>query len=255
MWDILPVTGYGINNMLIIPAIDLRGGRCVRLTRGSFDEETVYFDDPVEPAMRWQREGAEYLHVVDLDGALEGEPKNLKELGRIAAAVDMPVEFGGGIRTPETVRHVLDMGVDRVILGTRAVDSPELIEALCAKHPGRIAVGLDQRDGKVAVKGWVESSDLSFVEVARRVESFGPRALIFTDISRDGMLQGPNVELLNELLDAVDVPVIASGGVTTLDDVKSIAGLLVEGAIIGKALYSGAIKLPEAIEASRSGRR
>ncbi len=236
--------------MLIIPAVDMRGGRCVRLTRGSFGEETVYFDDPVEPALKWQQQGAGYLHVVDLDGALQGEPKNIKELGRIIKAVDIPVQFGGGVRTAETAGQVLDMGVDRVILGTGAVDSPELIEELCARHPGRVAIGIDQRGGKVAIKGWVESSELSFIDLARRVEAFGPRAIIFTDISRDGMLQGPNVELLEELLDAVKVPVIISGGVTTLEDVKTLSGLPVEGAIIGKALYTGAIGLPEAIEAS-----
>lgn len=238
--------------MLIIPAVDIRGGRCVRLTRGRFEEETVYFADPVEPALKWQQEGAEYLHVVDLDGALEGEPKNLESLRRIVEAADIPIQFGGGIRTFETARQVLDMGVDRIILGTKAIDSPELIKTLCAGFPGRIAVGLDQRDGKVAVKGWVESSELSFIEAAKQVEVFGPRALIFTDISRDGMLQGPNIGLLKELLDAVKVPVIVSGGVTTLDDIKALMGLSVEGAIIGKALYTGAVSLSRAIEVSKT---
>ncbi len=238
--------------MLIIPAVDIRGGRCVRLTRGRFEEETVYFTDPVEPALKWQQEGAEYLHVVDLDGALEGEPKNLESLRRIVEAVDIPIQFGGGIRTFETARQVLDMGVDRIILGTKAIDSPELIKTLCAGFPGRIAVGLDQRDGKVAVKGWVESSELSFIDAAKQVEVFGPRALIFTDISRDGMLQGPNIGLLKELLGAVNVPVIASGGVTTLDDIKALMGLSVEGAIIGKALYTGAVSLSRAIEVSKT---
>ncbi|MCB7129255.1 MAG: 1-(5-phosphoribosyl)-5-[(5-phosphoribosylamino)methylideneamino]imidazole-4-carboxamide isomerase [Candidatus Brocadiales bacterium] len=238
--------------MLIIPAVDIRGGRCVRLTRGSFEEETVYFADPVEPALKWQQGGAEYLHVVDLDGALEGEPKNLKELARIIKAVDIPIQFGGGIRTLETARQILDMGVDRVILGTQVVDAPELIKTLCVEFPGRIAVGLDQREGKVAVKGWVESSGLSFLDAAKQVEIFSPRALIFTDISRDGTLQGPNIELLKELLGAVKVPVIASGGVSTLDDVKALSKLPVEGAIIGKALYSGAVNLPEAIAASKT---
>lgn len=239
-------------HMLIIPAIDLRGGRCVRLTRGRFEEETVYFTDPVEPALKWQQEGAEYLHIVDLDGALEGEPKNLKELRRIVEAVDIPIQFGGGIRTPETAQQVLDIGVDRVIMGTKAVDSPELIRDLCAKHPGRIAVGLDQKGGKIAVKGWVESSKHSFIEAAKQVELFGPRAFIFTDISRDGMLQGPNIDLLKELLEAVEVPVIVSGGITTLDDIKTLMELPVEGAIIGKALYTGAISLPEAVGVSRT---
>lgn len=236
--------------MLIIPAIDLRGGRCVRLTRGRFEEETVYFNDPVQPALKWQREGAEYLHVVDLDGALEGEPRNLEVLRRIVEVVDTPIQFGGGIRSLETVRQVLDMGVDRVILGTKAVDSPELIEELCAKYPGRVAVGLDQRAGKVAVKGWVQSSELSFIEVAKQVEKFKPRAIIFTDISRDGMLQGPNIDLLKELLEAVKVPVIVSGGIATLDDIKALSELPVEGAIIGKALYTGTISLSKAIEVS-----
>ncbi len=238
--------------MLIIPAVDIKGGRCVRLTRGRFEEETVYFTDPVEPALKWQQEGAEYLHVVDLDGALEGEPKNLESLRRIVEAVDIPIQFGGGIRTFETARQVLDMGVDRIILGTKVVDSPELIKTLCAGFPGRIAAGLDQRDGKVAVKGWVESSELSFIEAAKQVEVFGPRALIFTDISRDGMLQGPNIGLLKELLGAVNMPVVVSGGVTTLDDIKALMGLSVEGAIIGKALYTGAVSLSRAIEVSKT---
>ncbi|MFQ5956518.1 MAG: 1-(5-phosphoribosyl)-5-[(5-phosphoribosylamino)methylideneamino]imidazole-4-carboxamide isomerase [Candidatus Brocadiales bacterium] len=238
--------------MLIIPAIDLRGGRCVRLTRGRFEEETVYFADPVQPALKWQQAGAEYLHVVDLDGALGGEPRNLDVLGRIVEAVDVPIQFGGGIRTLEVARQIMDMGVDRVILGTKAVDSPELISGLCARYPGRVAVGLDQRGGKVAVKGWVESSQLSFIEVAKQVEGFRPRALIFTDISRDGMLEGPNIDVLKELLDAVKVPVIVSGGIATLDDIKALLELPVEGAIIGKALYTGAISLSKAIETSRT---
>ena len=238
--------------MLIIPAIDLRGGRCVRLTRGRFEEETVYFADPVEAALKWRQGGAEYLHVVDLDGALEGEPKNLEELRRIVEAVDVPIQLGGGIRTLETAQHILAMGVDRVILGTKAIDSPQLIKELCIKNPGRIAVGLDQKGGKVAVKGWVESSKLSFIEAAKQVELFGPRAFIFTDISRDGMLQGPNIDLLKELLKAVEVSVIVSGGITTLDDIKALLELPVEGAIIGKALYTGAISLPEAIKTSKT---
>lgn len=238
--------------MFIIPAIDIRKGRCVRLTRGHFDEETVYFTDPVQPALRWQQEGAEYLHVVDLDGALAGEPKNLETLRRIVNAVDTPIQFGGGIRTVETAHKILDMGVDRVILGTSAADSPNLIKTLCAKYPGRIAVGLDQREGKLAVKGWVESSELSFIQVAKQVERFGPRVLIFTDISRDGMLQGPNLELLKELLEAVELPIIASGGIATLDDVRTLSKLPVEGAIIGKALYSGTISLSRAIEVSKA---
>ncbi|MFQ5861915.1 MAG: 1-(5-phosphoribosyl)-5-[(5-phosphoribosylamino)methylideneamino]imidazole-4-carboxamide isomerase [Candidatus Brocadiales bacterium] len=238
--------------MLIIPAIDLRGGRCVRLTRGRFEEETVYFADPVQPALKWQREGAEYLHVVDLDGALEGKPRNLEVLRRIVEAVDIPIQFGGGIRAVDVARQVLELGVDRVILGTKAVDSPELVRGLCARYPDRVAVGLDQRGGRVAVKGWVESSELSFIEVAKRVEGFKPRALIFTDISRDGMLGGPNMDLLKELLEAVKVPIIVSGGIATLDDIKALLELPVEGAIIGKALYTGAISLSKAIEASRT---
>lgn len=232
--------------MLVIPAVDIRGGRCVRLTQGRFEEETVYYDDPVQAAQHWQDQGAEYLHVVDLDGALTGEPKNIEILGRILEAVDIPLEFGGGIRTEEVAGKVLKMGTDRVILGTRVVDCPELIERLCLKNPGRVAVSLDYRGGRVAVKGWVESSQKELLEVAREVEKARPRAIIFTDITRDGTLKGPDIDFLKELLKMVSVPVIVSGGIASLEHLRALSLLPIEGVVVGKALYSGAIRLAEA---------
>ncbi len=238
--------------MLVIPAIDIIGGKCVRLTQGRFEEETVYYDDPVEAVLMWQAQGAQYLHVVDLDGAREGEPKNLDSLQRILQSAKIPVEFGGGIRTKETATQILGLGIDRVVLGTKAVDSPGLVEELCKEYPRSIAIGLDHRAGQVAIKGWLEVSEFSLIDLARRIEKAGPRAFIVTDISRDGTLQGPDMTLLRQLLQDIKTPVIASGGIASLEHLKALSLLGVEGAIVGKALYTGAIRLPEAIEACKA---
>ncbi|HHT9120864.1 MAG TPA: 1-(5-phosphoribosyl)-5-[(5-phosphoribosylamino)methylideneamino]imidazole-4-carboxamide isomerase [Candidatus Hypogeohydataceae bacterium YC41] len=235
--------------MLIIPAIDLSGGRCVRLTQGRFEEETVYYDDPVQAALAWQAQGAQYLHVVDLDGARQGEPKNLDSLKRILQSVKIPVQFGGGIRTKEIATRILGMGLDRVILGTKVVDSPELVEELCKEYPGCIAISLDHKAGRIAVKGWLEVSEYALVDLARQIEKATPRAFIVTDISRDGTLQGPDTLPLKQLLQNIKTPVIASGGIASLEHLRTLSALGVEGAIVGKALYTGAVRLPEAIEA------
>lgn len=238
--------------MLVIPAIDLSGGRCVRLTQGRFNEETVYYDDPVEAALTWQAQGAQYLHVVDLDGAREGEPKNLNSLKRILQSVKVPLQFGGGIRTKERAVQLLEMGLDRVILGTKVVDSPELVEELCKKYPEGIAISLDHKAGRIAVKGWLEVSKFSLVELAQRIERLKPRAFIVTDISRDGTLKGPDTILLKQLIQSIKTPVIASGGIASLEHLRALSLLGVGGAIVGKALYTGTLKLPEAIEACKS---
>lgn len=232
---------------VVIPAIDLRGGRCVRLVQGRADAETVYADDPVEVARRFAAAGVRRLHVVDLDGAFAGLPKNLDIVTRIVQAVDVPVQLGGGVRDLAAVDEVLRRGVRWVILGTAAVEQPELVAEACRRHPGRVLVGIDARDGEVAVRGWMEGSGKDAVELALEMRRLGVEEIIFTDIARDGMLQGPNVEALRRMA-GTGLRVIASGGVSSLDDVKTLAGIGgVSGIIIGKALYAGAVRLEEAL--------
>ena len=232
--------------MLIIPAIDLKGGKCVRLTQGQKDAETVFSDDPVEMAKSWEDQGADYLHVVDLDGAFEGIPKNLTIVEQIIKQIKVPIEFGGGLRTTRSIKTMLDLGTDRVIVGTKAIDSPSWVDELCKTFPGRIAVGIDAKNGKVAVKGWTSLCEWTAIDFAREIEKVSPCAIIFTDISKDGMLQGPNTSSLKELLLAVKTPVIASGGISSLKDIEALSHLPIAGMIIGKALYTGRIKLSEA---------
>ncbi|MCF6147958.1 MAG: 1-(5-phosphoribosyl)-5-[(5-phosphoribosylamino)methylideneamino]imidazole-4-carboxamide isomerase [Candidatus Kuenenia sp.] len=232
--------------MIIFPAIDLKDGKCVRLTQGKKDEETVFSDNPVDMAKSWEGQGAQYLHVVDLDGAFEGLPKNLSTVEQIVNSIKIPIEFGGGLRTAESVKTVLDLGAERVIIGTKAIDSPSWVGELCSAFPGRIAVGIDAKNGKVAVEGWTFLSEQTAIDLARAVEKSSPSAIIFTDISKDGMLQGPNIESLRELLFAVKTPVIASGGISSLKDIENLCKLPIEGMIIGKALYTGHIKFSEA---------
>ena len=232
--------------MLIIPAIDLKGGKCVRLTQGKKDAETIFSDDPVDVAKSWEDQGAEYLHLVDLDGAFEGVPKNLTIVEQIIKQIKVPIEFGGGLRTTQSIKTLLDLGADRVIIGTKAIDSPSWVDELCTMFPGRIAVGIDARNGKVAVKGWTSICEWTAVEFAREIEKASPCAIIFTDISKDGMLQGPNISSLKELLTAVKTQIIASGGISSLKDIEELSRLPIAGMIIGKALYTGHIKLSEA---------
>ncbi len=237
--------------MQIYPAIDLRGGQCVRLCQGDFDRETVFGADPAETALRWVAQGATFLHLVDLDGARQGRPVNGASVERIIAAAGVPCQLGGGLRTEAHVVEALAQGVTRVILGTRALQDPDWGAALCRKFPGRVVLGLDARGGRVATAGWLDTSDQSVFDVARRCESWPPAALVYTDIARDGMLAGPAVEETARLAAAVSVPVIASGGVTTADDVAALAGRGVAGCIIGRALYEGRIDLPAALAAAR----
>jgi phosphoribosylformimino-5-aminoimidazole carboxamide ribotide isomerase len=234
--------------MKIIPAIDLKGGRCVRLREGRAEDVTVYSDDPVATARRWVEAGGELIHLVDLDGAFSGVQANLDAVRAIRAAVDVELELGGGIRDMERIDLMVSLGIDRVILGTVAAKDPDLLSAACAKYPGRIIVGIDARNGKVAVRGWVEVTELDAREFGRKVADQGAAGIIYTDISRDGMMTGPNVEATAEMARAVPVPVIASGGVTNIGDIKnllSIEGLW--GAITGKAIYAGTLDLREAI--------
>ena len=235
--------------MFIIPAIDLKDGNCVRLLQGKKDAVTVYSRDPVATAKKWESAGAKILHVVDLDGAFTGHQKNIDIVLKIRKYVKMVIEVGGGIRDIETVEQLVKAGIERVILGTSAVEDSAFVVEACNRFPGKILVGIDAKDGKVAVRGWEEVSTVGAKELARRVESAGVAGIIYTDISRDGMLTGPNVAAQQEMVKSVTVPVIASGGIATLDDVRNllqIKGLW--GAITGKAIYSGSLDLKEAIK-------
>ena len=236
--------------MIIYPAIDIRGGRCVRLTEGRFDAETVFADDPAEMALKWAGLGAEFLHLVDLDGALAGEGKNVPVIQRILKSVSIPVQLGGGIRNLETIEKLLDLGVTRLILGSAAVKNPELVAEACKKYPGHIAVGIDAKNGEVAIEGWGQGSGVAATELAKKMASFGVETIIYTDISRDGMLSGVNVEATAALARACGVPIIASGGVASLDDIRRVKVVEsdgVQGCIIGKAIYTGAVDLKEAL--------
>lgn len=236
--------------MIIYPAIDIRGGRCVRLTEGRFDAETVFADDPAEMALKWAGLGAEFLHLVDLDGALAGEGKNVPVIERILQSVSIPVQLGGGIRNLETIEKLLELGVTRLILGSAAVKNPELVAEACKKYPGHIAVGIDAKNGEVAIEGWGQGSGVAATELAKKMASFGVETIIYTDISRDGMLSGVNVEATAALARACGVPIIASGGVASLDDIRRVKAVEsdgVQGCIIGKAIYTGAVDLKEAL--------
>ncbi len=239
--------------MLLIPAIDIKGGKCVRLRQGRMDDATVFADDPLDMARRWADAGATRLHVVDLDGAVAGRPVSAGIVRRITEALpDLEVQIGGGIRDEETVEAYLDAGVEYVIVGTKAVKAPHFVGDLCVEFPGRVIVGLDARDGKVAVDGWSKLSNHDVIDLAQQFERDGVVAIIYTDIGRDGMMQGVNVEATRALAQAIAVPVIASGGVSSMDDIRHLYDLEadgVTGAIIGRALYEGSIDLAECREA------
>jgi phosphoribosylformimino-5-aminoimidazole carboxamide ribotide isomerase len=237
--------------MLIIPAIDIKGGRCVRLTQGRMDAETVYSEDPADVARGWEERGANLIHLVDLDGAIEGTPKNGEVIRKIIDSISVEVQVGGGIRDVEIVQYYLEEPrVKRVIIGTAAYSNPSLIERLCKEFPGKIAVGIDARDSMVAIKGWVEVTEQRAVDLAKRLEGIGVSCIVYTDIVRDGMLVGPNVKAIKEMVDIVDIPVVASGGMSTLKDIESLGGIGISGVIIGKALYTRDIDLSLAIEAA-----
>jgi phosphoribosylformimino-5-aminoimidazole carboxamide ribotide isomerase len=233
--------------MLILPAIDLRAGQCVRLRQGDYQQETVFGADPGAMARRWVREGATYLHVVDLDGAREGRPVNRAGVRSIVEKAGVPCQLGGGLRTEQDIAEALSWGVDRVVIGTRALESPDWLKRMCALFPGKIVLGIDVKNGHVATQGWLDVSELPALDLARRCSTLPLAALVYTDISRDGMMQGVNVESLSELVAAVALPIIASGGVTTLDDVRRLAALNLYGCIVGRALYEGSLRLAEII--------
>ena len=240
--------------MLILPAIDLRGGNCVRLVKGDFKQETIYSEHPEEIALRWEGEGAEFLHVVDLDGALAGEPQNMDAIKRILQAVKIPVEVGGGIRSMESIDRLLSIGVSRVILGSVAVHKEELVQEACSAYGNRIVVGIDAKKGIVATDGWETSGDISAVELAKKLGTFGLETIIYTDISRDGTLSGVNVTETAHLARASGIKVIASGGVKSISDIEELKkrecdGII--GVIVGKSIYEGTLSLTEAIAASR----
>lgn len=236
--------------MIVIPAIDLKDGQCVRLEQGLMERDTVFCDSPAEQALIWQNQGAELLHLVDLNGAFAGEPKNRSSIEEIVRSVSIPTQLGGGIRDIQTIEAYLALGINRVILGTAAQRNPELVKEACRLFPGRIVVGIDAKDGLVAVQGWAEVTDISARELAKAFEGFGVAAVIYTDISRDGMLIGPNIDATRALAEAVAIPIIASGGVSKMADIEALMAIEesgVVGVITGKAIYTGAIRLADAI--------
>jgi phosphoribosylformimino-5-aminoimidazole carboxamide ribotide isomerase len=241
--------------LLIIPAIDLKEGQAVRLKQGDFSRSTVYSPDPVEVALKWQKAGAGRIHIVDLDGSLSGSPRNREVIQSIAKAVQAPIELGGGIRDIATIEFYFGAGIKFAILGSAALKNPELVRAACEKFPGRIIIGIDARDGMAAVEGWTVETRVTAIELARRFEQFSLDSIIYTDINRDGMEVGVNVEATRKLAESINVPVTASGGVASLQDIRELkkveqSGIM--GVIIGKALYTGAINLEEAIKVSQS---
>lgn len=237
--------------MLIIPAIDLKEGQCVRLSQGQMDRATVYSQNPAEVARRWESAGAQRLHIVDLDGAISGKPKNRDVIRSIRSAVSMQIELGGGIRDIDTIDEYLSAGIDNIILGTAAIKNPELLEKSCKMFPGKIIIGIDARNDRVSVQGWTEKTEMSAVDFAQQLDSSAVSAIIFTDIKRDGMLVGPNIESTAQLAKAVAIPVIASGGVSCIEDIKrllEIESFGVKGVVIGRALYTEDIDIRECIE-------
>ncbi|ACL74772.1 1-(5-phosphoribosyl)-5-[(5-phosphoribosylamino)methylideneamino]imidazole-4-carboxamide isomerase [Ruminiclostridium cellulolyticum] len=233
--------------MIIYPAIDIIDGKCVRLQQGSYSDVTVFGDSPVDMARKWESLGAGYLHVVDLDGARSGKSENAEIIKQIAKTLKIPVQTGGGIRNLETVETYLSGGLSRIILGTSAVSNREMLISALKEYKGKIAVGIDAKDGKVAIHGWEKTSDYTAVEFAKEVESLGAKTIIYTDISRDGMLKGPNLQAMKEMADSVSMDVIASGGVSRLKDIIDLKQTGVSGVIVGKAIYTGNVDLKEAI--------
>jgi phosphoribosylformimino-5-aminoimidazole carboxamide ribotide isomerase len=237
--------------MLVIPAIDLKDGRCVRLRQGDMQQETVYSNDPAAMAVHWERQGARLLHIVDLNGAVEGRPCNLDQIDSILKAVTIPIQVGGGIRSLETVRAYLSRGARRVVLGTAALQEPALIGKACAEFPSRILVGIDARDGRVAVRGWTAVSDTKAADLMGILSGHPLAGIIYTDITRDGMMEGPNLVALRAMVDFSPVPIIASGGITRVEDLLAIRSLgpRIQGVIVGKALYEGRLPLEAALQA------
>ncbi len=241
--------------MLIIPAIDLKEGKCVRLEQGLMDKATIYSIDPATTAKHWESQGAELLHVVDLDGAFAGAPKNLSAITAIRSAVKMPIEVGGGIRDMAMIRRLVSIGIDRIILGTAAIVNPSFVQAACTVFPEKIIVGIDAKDGMVAIKGWAEVTTVKAIDLAKQMQDYGVIAVIYTDIRRDGMLSGPNIEATRALAESLDIPVIASGGVSSVKDIQALLDIQhsgVQGVVVGKSIYGGSLNLKQAIALAKA---
>lgn len=237
--------------MRIYPAIDIKDGRCVRLLQGRFSDVTVYGDNPSEMAKKWENEGGEFIHVVDLDGALKGFGVNAEAVREICSAVNVPVQTGGGIRTMEDIEERLNCGVSRVIIGTKAVSDSEFVKRAVDKYGERIVIGIDAKDGKVAIEGWEKTSDFTAVEFAAKMTAIGVKTIVYTDIATDGTLKGPNVKAMEEMASAVNADIIASGGVGSIEHIKALVPAGVEGVIVGRALYTGSVSLSEAVRVAK----
>lgn len=234
--------------MIIIPAIDLKDGNCVRLTQGKKDAQTVYSRDPVATAKKWESNGAKLLHIIDLDGAFSGNQKNLEAIIKIRKAIKIQIQVGGGIRDIGNVLNLFSAGINRIIIGTKAIEDPEFLTYLCNKYPGKILIGIDAKNGMVAIKGWEEVTQVSAIDLAKRLEMVGAAGIIYTDISRDGMMIGPNIEATRDMVESIKIPVIASGGISSIDDIKNLMKIKnLWGVITGKAIYTGSLDLKEAI--------
>jgi phosphoribosylformimino-5-aminoimidazole carboxamide ribotide isomerase len=236
--------------MQIWPAIDLRGGKCVRLRQGDYQQETIFAEDPAAVARQFRDEGAQHLHIVDLEGAREGLPVNLPSVQEVLAAVDIECELGGGIRDEQSVRELLDFGLSRLVIGTSALTDPEWFRRICRQYPYRLVLGIDARDGRAATDGWINTSEVAAIDLAVQFASEPLAAIIYTDIATDGMMSGPNIAAMSKMQTAVDIPVIASGGVTTTDDISRLASAGLAGCIIGRALYEGTLTLADALRAA-----
>ncbi len=236
--------------MDIYPAIDLRGGKCVRLRQGDYNQETIFSDDPAAMGRQWVEQGAAWLHLVDLDGARDGTLANRAAIAAIVEAVSTPCQMGGGVRDEATIRQLLELGLARLVVGTRAIKEPEWFAQMCRQFPGKLVLGIDARDGMAATDGWLETSRTPAVDLARQFANLPLAAIVYTDIAKDGMMAGPNLEAMEQMARAVEVPVIASGGVTTASDVANLAKCGLAGCIIGRALYEGSLSLADALAAA-----
>ncbi len=240
--------------MIIIPAVDIKGGKCVRLEQGFMDRETIFSDYPEEMALQWERKGAKRLHLVDLDGAVQGIPFNKKVIRNVVDRVSIPVQLGGGIRDLDTIEGYINLGIDQIIIGTVAYKDPDLVETACRRYPGRIIVGIDSKDRYVSVEGWTEPTNIIAIDLAKRFEDMRINSIIYTDIKRDGMKTGPNIDAIREFATAINVPLIAAGGISSIKDIENMAELEedgLSGIIVGRALYDGSIRLEQAINTLR----
>lgn len=237
--------------MIIFPAIDIKDNKCVRLSQGNFNRVKIYSNDPYEMAVKWKNEGAQYLHLVDLDGARSEEIINKKSIEKIVKNICLPVQIGGGIRSEEKVKSLLDMGVDRVIIGTIAVENKELLKRLVSKYKDKIVVSIDAKNGKVALRGWEVISELDSIDLCKELEEIGVKTIVYTDISKDGMLEGPNFQIYKTLSEQTSLNIIASGGISSIEDIKRLNNMNIYGAIIGKALYDNKIDLKDVLRCLR----